>query len=154
MAPRGLALMVVAAVLVAGCGGASRAPASPAAPLASGPPTASSVTRADLPPVGAIWFGSTVDPQTFAITGRLTTVIAQQQFSLVARLPTPSDGAQLGVRTWFNGGIVGSIALGEPGMGDIWGSSPRPLQSAGRWRFDMTDVDGNVLATGELTVTP
>jgi hypothetical protein len=154
MAPRGLALMVVAAVLVAGCGGASRAPASPAAPLASGPPTASSVTRADLPPVGAIWFGSTVDRQTFAITGRLTSVSGQQEFSLVAHLAQPMDGSTLAIRTWFNGRVVGSIPLGEPGMGDIWGSSPRPLQSAGRWRFDMTDVDGNVLATGELTVTP
>jgi hypothetical protein len=154
MAPRGLALMVVAAVLVAGCGGASRAPASPAGSSANVSSTPATVTSADIPPPGAIWFGSTVDPQTFAITGRLTTVIAQQQFSLVARLPTPSDGAQLGVRTWFNGGIVGSIALGETGIGDIWAASPGPLPAAGTWRFDLVDVEGNVLATGTLTVTP
>lgn len=153
MAPRGLVVVVMTAVLVAGCGGATRTPASPGV-AANGSSTPSSVSRADLRPVGAIWFGSTVDPQTFAITGRLTTVTGQQEFSLVARLPQPMDGSTLAVRTWFNGRIAGSIPLGETGIGDIWGSSPRPLQSAGTWRFDMTDVDGNALATGTLTVTP
>ncbi len=153
MVPRGLVVVVMAAVLVAGCGGATRASASPGA-QASGSLTPSSVTSADIPPVGAIWFGSTVDPRTFAVTPRLASVTGQQEFSLVARLPQPMDGSKLAIRTWFNGRIVGSIPLGETGIGDIWGSSPRPLQSAGRWRFDLTDVDGNVLATGELTVTP
>ena len=146
--------MVVAAVLVAGCGAARSTPASAGASLAAGSSTPPAVTSADIPPPGAIWFGSTVDPQTFAITGRLTTVSAKQAFSLVARLPKPADGAELGVRTWFNGGIVGSIALGETGIGDIWAASPGPLPAAGTWRFDLVDVEGSVLATGTLTVTP
>ena len=127
--------------ILAGCSGSVPAAAPPAA-------------RADIPPVGAIWFGSSFDPQTFAISSRLTTVTANQGFSFVAHLSRVIDASALLIRTSWNGQLVATTPPSAKGSGDLWGFSPGPLFAAGKWKYDLTDIGGNVLATGTLTATP
>jgi hypothetical protein len=119
-----------------------------------GGPGGSGPAAANLPPAGTIWFGSSFDPQTFAITNRLTTVTANQGFSFVARLPRTMDASGLVIRTSFDGKLVATIPVSVKGTGDVWGFSPGPLFAAGEWKYDLTDIGGNVLATGTITATP
>ena len=111
-------------------------------------------SAANLPPAGTIWFGSSFDPQTFAIANRLTTLTTNQGFSFVARLPRTMDASQLAIRASLNGQLMTSIAVNAKGSGDTWGFSPGPLFMAGTWKYDLTDIGGNVLATGTITATP
>ena len=58
------------------------------------------------------------------------------------------------IRTSFDGKLVATTPLSVKGTGDVWGFSPGPLFAAGDWKYDLTDVGGNVLATGTITATP
>ena len=53
------------------------------APKSTGP----SVSSADVPPVGDIWFGSSFDPNTLALSGKEDSVGTQAAFAMVAHLP-------------------------------------------------------------------
>ncbi len=112
------------------------------------------VDSANIPPAGTVWFGSSFDPKTFAISDRLTTVTANQGFSFVAHLSRTIDASELAIRTSWNGQLVASVAVSAKGSGDAWGFSPGPLFAAGEWKYDLTDIGGNVLATGTITATP
>lgn len=133
-----LAVLLGTAFLLSAC-------SSAAAPAAA---------RVDIPPVGVIWFGSSFDPQTFAISSRLTTVTAHQAFSFVAHLPGVMEATKLAIRTSFNDQLVATTPVNATGSGDLWGFSPGPLFAAGEWKYDLTDIGGNILATGTLTATP
>ena len=108
---------------------------------------------ADLPPAGDIWFGSSFDADTFELRGRTTAVGANDAFSLVGRLPSVYDAADLGMRVYLDGQLVASQAFNASGSGDLWGFSPGPLFEPGTWRYEFTDVGGNVLASGEVEAT-
>lgn len=108
---------------------------------------------ADVPPVGQVWFGTTFDSSTLELSGRTSSVGSTSPFSLVGHLTKSMAGKDLVVRIYFNGALVGTTGINAAGDGDVWGMSPGPLFAAGEWRYDFTDVGGNVLATGTVTAT-
>lgn len=107
----------------------------------------------DLPPAGSIWFGSSFDSSTFAIRGRTDSVGANQPFSFVAHLSRSMDASELVIRISWNSSLVSSTKANATGNGDVWGFSPGPLFEAGTWRYELTDVGGNVLASGSIMAT-
>jgi hypothetical protein len=113
----------------------------------------SGVSGANLPPAGAIWFGSSFDPSTFEIRGRTTSISSQTAFSAVARLTREMAGSDLSIRISYNGAVISSSAVTWQGSGDVWGFSPGALMAAGEWRYELVDVGGNVLASGTITAT-
>jgi hypothetical protein len=111
----------------------------------------STTVSPDVPPAGQVWFGQSFDPATFAISGRQTTVGANQPFSMVAHLTRTMDAAKLAIRAYFNDALVATAPVNATGSGDVFGFSPGPLYAAGSWRYDLVDVGGNVLASGSVT---
>lgn len=105
----------------------------------------------NVPPAGAIWFGTSFDPSTMELAGRKTTVGQSEAFSMVAHLTRSMNASDLVIRSYFEGKLVGQSPVSAQGSGDVWGFSPGPLLAAGSWRYDITDVGGNVLASGTLT---
>lgn len=124
----------------------------PRGPADTSTPQATSATSR-IPPIGKIWFGSSFDTETLEVSGRLSTVTANQGFSFVAHLPRVMEATALLIRTSWNGDLVATSPLTVSGSGDLWGFTPGPLYAAGEWRYDMTDIGGNVLATGTITAT-
>jgi hypothetical protein len=57
------------------------------------------------------------------------------------------------IRVSYNGALVSTIPSSTKGNSDVWGFSPGPLFEAGQWRYDLTDIGGNVLASGTVTAT-
>lgn len=124
-------LALIAVVLVAAC------------------TTAGAVLK-DVPPAGQVWFGSSFDTETFVLVDRRTTLGANEPFSFVAHLTRSVDAKELVIRVSFNGSLVSSTTANATGTSDVWGFSPGPLFAAGEWRYDLTDIGGNMLATGTV----
>jgi hypothetical protein len=102
------------------------------------------------------WFGSASRsiPRRFVIRGRTTTVGALAPFSYVATLRSETNGSRLALRVYLNDPLVSnSDFTDEDGSGDIWGGTTGPLYEPGRWRYELTDIGGNVLASGTVTAT-
>ena len=110
-------------------------------------------TQADTPPLGAIWFGSTFDPDTLAIRGRTTSTDPSKSLAAVGQLTKTMNGDELNMRLSFDGTVVSNQALGWSGSGDLWGWTLSPLLAAGDWKVELTDIGGNVLSGGTVTVT-
>lgn len=139
--------ILAVAILVGACSGTT--PTTTTRPPAATP----AVQSANLPPTGVIWFGSSFDTTTFAIAGKTSKVDSHAGFSMVAHLIRAMDASALAMRIYWNGSLVSTTAVNALGSGDVWGFSPGPLFEAGTWRYDITDVGGNVLATGSVTAT-
>jgi hypothetical protein len=144
-------LCLAAGIVVIGGGIANRIEASNVAqgPTADVPAPAVSV---DIPPVGAIWFGTSFNTDTLEISGRLAKVGTTAPFSFVAHLPRSMDAKELALRIYLDGKLVGTTGVGEKssGSGDVWGWSPGPLFEKGTWKYQVTDIGGNVLAVGSI----
>ena len=108
-------------------------------------------SSADVPPVGSIWFGTSFDTTTLELSGRLSSVGVQSAFSMVAHIPQSTDGSKLGLRVYLNGSLLTTATANAKGSGDLWGWSLGPLYQPGTWRYEVTDIGGNVLASGEIT---
>jgi hypothetical protein len=106
-----------------------------------------------VPPKGDVWFGSSFDASTLAIRGRTTSVGAHEAFAVVAHLTRSMDGSKIVIRLYLDGQLLASNALGGAGSSDVWGMSPGPLFQPGVWKYEFTDIGGNVLASGQLTAT-
>jgi hypothetical protein len=52
---------------------------------------------------------------------------------------------------YFDEQLVNTQAANAEGNGDLWGWSLGPLFEPGVWRYEITDVGGNVLAAGSIT---
>jgi hypothetical protein len=109
-----------------------------------------STTSANLPPAGSIWFGTSFDPNTFELAGQTTSIGSNAGFSAVAHLTRVVNGSGLNVRVYFNEDLVSTTGVSWTGSGDVWGFSPGPLFAAGTWKYEITDVGGNVLAAGSI----
>jgi hypothetical protein len=72
---------------------------------------------------------------------------------MVAQLPHTMSGNELAMRVYLDGDLVNSSAVDIEGEGDVWGFSPGPLFTPGTWRYEITDIGGNVLASGEVQAT-
>lgn len=127
-----LAMLLIAALL-AGCGG--------------------SIDQADVPPAGDIWFGTAFDPNTLAISGRTDTVSTTEVFAFVGTLPSAMDGSEVNIRIAYDGQQVSNQEANATGSGEVFGFTYGPLFEPGTWTFEMTDIGGNVLASGDVTAT-
>jgi hypothetical protein len=105
---------------------------------------------ADVPPAGSIWFGSTFDTDTLELSGRTSSVSASQSFAMVGHTRRSLEADELVIRIYWNGNLVNSSKPDASGSGDLWGFSPGPLTQTGNWKFEITDVGGNVLASGTV----
>jgi hypothetical protein len=146
-------LLVLAILGVAGFGAWYALGQTGAGPPQS-PPGGGAEQPLDLPPAGVIWFGESFDADTFEIHGRTSTVAADETFRMVAHLEEAVAGDELVMRVSWNGSAVANQAASEESeSGDIWGWTLGPLFQAGSWRYELTDIGGNVLAAGTIEVT-
>ena len=111
------------------------------------------VSSANVPPTGEVWFGASFDTTTFAITGRTSSVKVGAPFAAVANIGKTVDGSAMNMRIYLDGTLLTTTGLSWTGSGDVWGWSPNPAYAAGSWRYELTDVGGNVLATGQIEAT-
>jgi hypothetical protein len=108
-------------------------------------------SSADLPPAGIAWFGTSFDADTLELRGRTTSVGTQAPFAMVAHLLRAVDGSELNLRVYLDGQLITTQGANAEGTGDVWGWSLGPLFQAGVWRYEIIDVGGNVLASGQVT---
>lgn len=116
-------------------------------------PNVAQAPTANTPPAGQIWFANTFDPTTLEPKGRIYSVKATEGFAVVGRLPKAVDASSLNVRMYFDGTLIATNQFNATGQGDTWAWSSSALLAAGDWTFQFTDLGGNILATGSITVT-
>jgi hypothetical protein len=116
--------------------------------------TSSPTFTPNVPPVGAIWFGSSFDTGTFALTDTTTTTHVGAPIALVGHLPRSIASGDANVRAWFNGSVVLNQNVSMKGSGNLFGLTLVPFAYAGAFKFEIDDLGGNALASGALTVTP
>ncbi|HLX35949.1 MAG TPA: hypothetical protein VKR30_11995 [Candidatus Limnocylindrales bacterium] len=61
------------------------------------------------------------------------------------------DGSQLILAVYYNGELVANQSANGSGSSDVWGFNLGPLYAAGTWKYEFTDIGGNVLAAGQIT---
>lgn len=132
---RGVALVLL--TLVAACGGRP-------------------VAADDVPPAGSMWFGSSFDTTTFAMTGRTTTIRFGSQVAYVAHLTRPSTGESF-VLSLDIGGLPatwpgGQLEPGDEIMGQVLPAAE--IYQPGPLTVRVVDAGGTTLAEGTVTITP
>lgn len=106
---------------------------------------------AALPPAGTVWFGKTLDTDTFELAGRTSWVDTSEAFAMVGVLPRTLKASEMLIRAYLDGQMVlMQAARRASGAGDVWGFSYRSLNVAGTWTFEIADTGGKVLASGDL----
>lgn len=111
------------------------------------------INAADVPPAGDIWFGQSFDPQTFALSGRMESVPATEGFALVGTIPEAMDPDDLAIRASLDGQQYLHEAFDATGSGEVWGFTWEPVGQPGTLRIEYLNIGGNVLASGEISVT-
>ena len=109
-------------------------------------------TAGNIPPTGQVWFGSSFDPSTFALSGITISTSTGTSVALVAHLPRSVGSGDMSTRLYYNGTLVANQATNMSGSGDIFGTTVGPFTLSGTFRYEFVDVGGNVLASGDLTV--
>jgi hypothetical protein len=108
----------------------------------------------NLPNRGQVWFGDSFDTDTFEIRGRKRTVGATESFAVVAQLQRSVRAEELVLRLSWDGQVVSNEGVNAPAddEGELWGFTGGPTFQAGSWRYEFTDIGGNVLAAGKIEV--
>jgi hypothetical protein len=115
------------------------------------------VTMAGQPDPGVILFGTSFDPDTMVVSGPTTKVPMGSSVALVARFSsTATQSVWLDVRSGKTTTIhtYTMIAEGADYYGVVEQAEYLSLGTPGTYLVVMTDVGGNELARGTLTVTP
>ena len=115
--------------------------------------TSTAGTAGDIPPSGEVWFGSSFDTNTFALSGITTTFKTGETAALVAQLPRSVSEGDMNMRVSLDGTVIVSQAIAMQGSGDVFGITLTPFVVAGTYKYDLVDIGGNALASGTLTVT-
>jgi PBP1b-binding outer membrane lipoprotein LpoB len=110
------------------------------------------VPLANLPPAGTIWFGSSFDATTFAMTGQASTFAQGDKLVMVAhftRIVPSGQGFNFVVdRTPIK-------AVTTTTDTDVYGLAvTSALLPLGPHAFEVDDAGGNSLASGTVTITP
>lgn len=110
------------------------------------------VNSANTPPVGVIWFGSSFDPGTFEIRGKSSTAAVGTPFAMVGHLTRSINSGDANLRIALDGTTYVNQALTLQGSGELFGITyTAPV--AGTYTFTITDVGGNQLAAGGITIS-
>lgn len=109
-----------------------------------------SVDDENVPLAGQVWFGTTFDPETFAIPTRITSASTGDRVAWVAGLVKPASNA-----TAYLGldGVAAGVEIGTiPDGSEVAGSTFLALQTndGNGWTVQVIDAGGNVLARGSL----
>ena len=115
--------------------------------------TSAGGTAGNIPPTGQIWFGSSFDTTTFALSGITTTARTGTTVALVALLPRSISTGTASLRVSLNGTTVVNQAVTMTGSGDLFGTTVGPFVVAGAYKYELVDLGGNALASGTLTVS-
>lgn len=140
---RALRLVVLlAAAVVAGCGGSGAAQGVGAPAAGAGPP------------VGQAWFGAGFEPGTFNVQGQTTTIKAGSPVAVVGRILQPKAPEDMVVQIQRQGSEVARVPLpaGQPNTifgVDLTGQNLGP----GTYLVNFVDKNRRTLASGTLTVT-
>ena len=105
---------------------------------------------ADLPPAGTIWFTPSFDPDTYDVHGRLASVGPDDTFFMVGQLTRSVAGSGLVIRAYLDGELIHVAFTMRTDEADIWGFSLGPLIGPGTWRYEIAEVGGSVLASGQI----
>jgi hypothetical protein len=108
----------------------------------------------DLPPAGAIWFGTSFDAKTLAITGKTTSIKLGTPAMAVVNVGKSVTVADLHLRFVVDGGKPNpNMDIKSDTVGATFGLKFGTIGTAGKWRFEVLDKGGKLLASGTLTVT-
>jgi hypothetical protein len=107
---------------------------------------------ANIPPEGTIWFGTSFDPDTFDVRGQLTSVGADEEFVMVGRLPRPLAGSRLVIRGYRDDALITIAWTANTDEGAMWGFNLGPIAMPGTWRYEIAEVGGSALASGQFVV--
>jgi uncharacterized RDD family membrane protein YckC len=150
-APRWIVALAIAALLVGGIGG-SIFVSNVMAQLPHD--TTPIVSAENEPPVGSIWFGESVDDNTFALTGRSTTFPRGETIAYVASLTRDVHNETITLHTIFAGKdrLVDSYNFGS--SGDVLAEpiESTVLNGSGQMTFEVEDSAGLVLAVSTITL--
>jgi hypothetical protein len=107
----------------------------------------------NVPPEGTIWFGTSFDPDSFDLRGRLTSVGPDEEFVMVGRLPRPMVGSRLVIRSYLDDALIMIAWTTSLDEGATWGFNLGPISMPGTWRYEIAEAGGNALASGLLEAT-
>lgn len=107
---------------------------------------------ANVPPEGAIWFGTSFDPDSYDVRDRLTSVGPEAAIVMVGHLPRSVPGSRLVIRSYLDGVLITIAWTQDPDERAIWGFNLEPLTLPGNWRFEIAEAGGTSLAFGQLVV--
>jgi len=117
-------------------------------PVVFGQPAA-----ANVPPAGTIWFGTSFDTTTFAISGQASSFAQGDRVVMVAHLSRTIPGGQ-SVNVLLDGVILRSESPTASDY-DLYGIALNAaVLPTGTHTFEVEDVGGNTLASGAVTITP
>jgi hypothetical protein len=105
---------------------------------------------ANIPPPGTIWFGESFDPESYAVRGRLSSVGADDEFVMVGRLTESVAGSRLVIRAYLDGELLTIAWTLSTDEGGIWGFNLGPVHFPGTWRYEIADIGGDALASGQI----
>lgn len=103
-----------------------------------------------------MWFGSSFDLSTFALTGRTTTIKLGSPVAFVAHLSRKSTGEVVGLELNI-GGVAATWPGGQPAAGsDVMGEvlPAAEIFQPGPLVVRVVDAGGNTLASGTVTISP
>lgn len=103
-----------------------------------------------IPPEGTIWFGTSFDPDSYEVSGRLTSVGPDETFVMVGRLPRSLAGPRLVIRAYHDGALTTIAWTSRTDEGGIWGFNLGPIGTPGTWRYEIAEIGGSALASGEF----
>ncbi len=107
-----------------------------------------------VPPTAEIWFGSSYSTETFELTDRRTTVRVGEPVALVAHLSKGIGPGEARLTAYRNGVLVANEPIDSiKGDGEILAGRLMPLRVTGFYAVTITDLAGNGLADGSLSVT-
>lgn len=109
------------------------------------------------PALGEILFGTSFDPGTMVVSGPTTKVAMGASVAVVAHFSQTTSGS-----IWFNVDsgktTVQHVSTPLKGDTDFWGlieqAAILSVYTPGTYQVVITDIGGNQLASGTLTVTP
>ena len=107
--------------------------------------------NANQPPAGTIWFGTTFDESTFAVSGQASSFTQRDHVVMVAHFSaTVSSGK--GVNILIDGVILRSTSATSDW--DLFGMALNAaVLPTGTHAFEIDDLGGNRLASGIVTIT-
>lgn len=110
------------------------------------------VVNANFPPPGDIWFGESFDADSQTMTGISDTFATSDTFVVVISLEQAVETSDLRLQVVLDDEVIDDNPF-DAGTGDFIYFTAGPLDDPGTYGLTVVDGSGEVLATGEMTVT-